>query len=74
MAIIIAKLRDSDGYPILLIPQETKSGYITCKLGGCVDLSYPKSKTRRGRVIQNGEISPTITTSSVPCVIGRIKP
>ena len=74
MTIIISKIRDSDGYPILLIPQGTKSGYITCKWGGIVDLSYPKSKTRRGRVIQNGEICPTITTSSVPCVIGRIKP
>ena len=31
MTIIIAKIRGSDGYPILLIPQETKSGYITCK-------------------------------------------
>jgi len=74
MTIIITKIRDSDDYPILLIPQATKSGYITCKWGGIVDLNYPNSKTRRGRVIQNGEICPTITTSSVPCVIGRRKP
>lgn len=74
MTIIIANICDKDGYPILLIPQGTKSGYITCKWGGCVDLSYPKSKTRRGRVIQNGEICPTITTGSVLFVIGSRKP
>lgn len=74
MTIIIANICDRDGYPILLIPQETKSGYITCKWGGCVDLSYPKSKTRRGRVIQNGEICPTITTGPVLFVIGSRKP
>lgn len=45
------------------IKQATKKGYIECKIGGVADLSYPESKTRRGRVQENGEISPTITAT-----------
>ena len=32
--------------------------------GGVCDLSYPKSKLRRGRVQGDGWISPTITTTN----------
>ena len=32
------------------VKQNTKSGYAICELGGVVDLAYPSSKTRRGRV------------------------
>lgn len=47
------------------VKQNTKSGYAECELGGVVDLSYPSSKTRRGRVQGGGGwISPTITTTS----------
>ena len=45
------------------IPQATKQGYIECEIGGVADLSYPNSKTRRGRVQENGTISPTITAT-----------
>lgn len=45
------------------IKQATKKGYIECKMGGVADLSYPESKTRRGRVQEKGEISPTITAT-----------
>lgn len=45
------------------IPQATKKGYIECELGGVADLSYPESKTRRGRVQENGQIRPTITAT-----------
>lgn len=45
------------------IPQATKQGYIECEVGGVADLSYPNSKTRRGRVQENGTISPTITAT-----------
>jgi DNA (cytosine-5)-methyltransferase 1 len=31
--------------------------------GGVLDLSYPDSKTRRGRVIDNGDTSPTLNTN-----------
>lgn len=45
----------------VLIKQATKKGYIECKVGGVADLSYPDSKTRRGRVQDNGDTSPTLT-------------
>ena len=38
------------------IGQATKKGYIEMELPGVVDLSYPNSKLRRGRV-QGGEKS-----------------
>lgn len=47
----------------VLIPQTTKQGYIECEVGGVADLSYPNSKTRRGRVQDGGKISPTITAT-----------
>lgn len=45
------------------IKQATKEGYIECEVGGVADLSYPDSKTRRGRVQNNGNVSPTITAT-----------
>ena len=53
----------------VLIRQNTKDGFIPCKVGGVADLTYPTSKTRRGRVIENGEICPTITTENIPNVL-----
>jgi DNA (cytosine-5)-methyltransferase 1 len=41
--------------------QATNSGYIFCPAGGVFDMSYPKSKLRRGRVQENGNICPTLT-------------
>jgi DNA (cytosine-5)-methyltransferase 1 len=49
--------------PTVKIKQATKEGYIDCKLGGVADLSYPTSKTRRGRVQDNGDTCPTLTAS-----------
>lgn len=43
------------------IKQATKEGEIECKVGGCYDASYPDSKTRRGRVQEGGDVTPTIT-------------
>ena len=43
------------------IRQATKQGFVLCKIGGVADFSYPDSKTRRGRVQENGDIVPTIT-------------
>ena len=48
---------------IIGIKQATKKGYIECELPGCADLSYPSSTTRRGRVQDNGQTSPTITAT-----------
>lgn len=47
----------------IAIRQATKKGYIECELGGVADLSYPESKTRRGRVQENGQICQTITAT-----------
>ena len=46
----------------------TKQGYIELHIPGVADLSYPKSKTRRGRVQNGGQICPTITASSTGLV------
>lgn len=51
------------------IRQATKDGFIDCEIGGVADLEYPDSKTRRGRVIENGQICPTLKTENVPSVI-----
>ena len=45
------------------IRQATKKGYIECEIGGVADLSYPESKTRRGRVQDGGNICPTLTAT-----------
>ena len=44
------------------IRQATKLGYIEVHPGGVFDYSFPSSKTRRGRVIDNGNITPTLET------------
>lgn len=41
----------------------TKKGYVECEVGGVADLSYPDSKTRRGRVQEGGKICPTLTAT-----------
>ena len=68
----------SEGTAVLekiLIPQATKQGYIECNVPGVADLSFPDSKTRRGRVQENGEICPTLTAGTqdlcyidLPCI------
>lgn len=49
---------------MVLIKQATKEGYTACEFGGVADLSFPNSKTRRGRVQDGGNICPTITAES----------
>ena len=63
------------------IKQATKQRYIECEIGGVADLSYPDSKTRRGRVQDDGNISPTITATETgickiesPIRIGKLTP
>lgn len=54
------------------IKQATKQGYIECEVGGVADLSFPDSKTRRGRVQENGQVSPTLMSGEQD--ICRIEP
>jgi len=49
------------GQPFVMIKQATKEGAISCNCGGVANLLYPTSKTRRGRVQDNGDCCPTIT-------------
>lgn len=52
----------------LCIPQATKQGYIEVAPGSVFDASYPDSKTRRGRVQDGGQTSPTLMAGGeVPC-------
>lgn len=46
------------------IPQATKDGYAVVPDGGVFDVSFPNSKTRRGRVQENGEVAPTVMTEN----------
>lgn len=48
---------------LVLIKQATEKGYIECDIGGVADLSFPDSKTRRGRVQERGQVSPTLTAT-----------
>lgn len=43
------------------VANATKTGYLFCKEKGIIDLSYPNSKLRRGRVQHMGDVSPTLT-------------
>ena len=52
------------GYKIaepLRIPQATEQGYVEVPPGSLFDASYPNSKTRRGRLQDGGQTSPTLT-------------
>lgn len=49
--------------PKVAIKQATKKGYTECEVGGVADLSYPDSKTSRGRVQEDGKICPTLTAT-----------
>ena len=55
----------------VLIKQATKAGVIACKFGGVLDISFPTSKTRRGRVQAGGMISPTLVASG--CSICKVE-
>ena len=58
-----------NGAEPLRIPQATKQGYIEVPPGSLFDMSYPESKTRRGRVQEGGKVSPTLMASGeAPCL------
>lgn len=61
--------------PSLYIKQATKKGYIEIPPGGVFDASYPESLTRRGRVQDNGKVSPTLTAGGEPpCLYEGMEP
>lgn len=60
---------EADAYiESLRIPQATKQGYIEVPPRSVFDASYPDSKTRRGRVQEGGQVSPTLMAGGeAPC-------
>lgn len=50
------------------IPEATKIGYADCPLGGVFNMDFPDSKTRRGRVVDDGLVSPTILAASAESI------
>jgi DNA (cytosine-5)-methyltransferase 1 len=45
----------------LMVPYNAAEGYVQCEVGGVLDISYPSSTTRRGRVQEGGAVAPTLT-------------
>lgn len=60
---ITSVLKDNYLAEPLRIPQATKKGFIEVMPGSLFDMSYPESKTRRGRVQEGGKVSPTLMAS-----------
>lgn len=63
---------------VIKLRQATKQGYIEIPLQRereqfVADLTYPKSKTRRGRIEDNGNTSPTITAAGGLSVLDNYK-
>jgi DNA (cytosine-5)-methyltransferase 1 len=48
----------------IFVRKATKEGRVLIRDGGVADLLYPKSLTRRGRVIDNGNVSPTLMSDT----------
>lgn len=58
----------------LCIPQATEQGYVEVPQGSIFDGSYPNSKTRRGRLQDGGQTSPTLMASGEsPCYYEGVK-
>ena len=57
-----AKRDNTQNY--VVIPANTKDGYVECEVGGVIAVSYPNSKTRRGRVQNGGNTTPTLTCNT----------
>lgn len=54
---------------MIKIINATSKGYIEIIEGGVLNIAFPDSETRRGRVIDNGRICPTLDTS---CEVGVV--
>ncbi len=48
----------------------TKQGWIEVHAGGVLDIAFPESETRRGRVIDEGKTAPTLDTG---CQVGVVE-
>ena len=57
-------------YIMVKVKNATSKGFSEVRVGGVLNLSFPDSKTRRGRVIDGGDTSPTLDTD---CEVGVIQ-
>ena len=57
------------GLYMVKVKDATAKGYSEIGVGGVMSVAYPESDTRRGRVIEEGNISPTLDTA---CHIGQL--
>lgn len=48
----------------IMVKNATKHGGIKIQNGGVMNITYPTSQTRRGRVIDDGKTAPTLETSA----------
>lgn len=69
---LISVQKDNLVMETVRIKQATSQGYIECEVGGVADLSFPDSSTRRGRVQEKGQVSPTLMAGEQD--ICRIEP
>jgi DNA (cytosine-5)-methyltransferase 1 len=53
-------MQGGERQPFVKVPEATKRGYTQARAGDSINLSVPKSKTRRGRVGKG--IAPTLDT------------
>lgn len=51
------------------VKNATKQGFIEVRVGGVLNVAFPDSETRRGRVIENGEVTPTLDCG---CELGTL--
>ena len=51
----------------------TSKGYAECPVGGVIDMAIPNSKTRRGRVQENGNVCGTLDTGSNHCYVETVE-
>ena len=63
-------LNNESGRLNIQVRSANKDGNETVKIGGVVSIAFPESDTRRGRVIDGGDVSPTLDTG---CQVGRIE-
>lgn len=69
----LLKIVNEEGTTMLRVRQATQQGYADCILNGAIDLNYPQSRTRRGRVIGRAIIANTITTEGNICLFTKIR-
>ena len=48
----------------IMVKNASKHGVIQIQNGGVMNITYPTSQTRRGRVIDDGKTAPTLETSA----------